>query len=152
MRYNDKHLPIPIVRAFGQFGPMPKAPKSVNLFLDDVRNPPLKERDWVVVRTVATARAFVREHGSLITHMSLDNDLGADPQGIDFLKWVMIIGQPNFLPHLHTVFVHTGNLPKWRQMMTLGRMTDLTFIRRVPHGRIYPTMSSDKRNVRAWTP
>jgi hypothetical protein len=139
---------IPIVRAVGQFGMLPKYPKQVKLFLDDARNPPVKERDWVVVRTVDAAKALVRAHGSLITECSLDNDLGPDPQGIDFLKWVMVIGRPNFLPNLHTVTIHTGNL---RKMMALLRMTDLKAVRRVPHDRIYPRLSNDTRKIKVYS-
>jgi hypothetical protein len=145
-----KSKDLPVVRALGQFGPMPKDPQTLKLFLDDARNPPLKEKGWVVVRTVESARAFCRQYGERITELSLDNDLGPDPQGIDFLKWVMIVGMANYLPNLTTVTVHTGNLPKWRKMMALLRMTDLKAIRRVPHDRIYPRASEDTRKIKEW--
>jgi hypothetical protein len=139
--------PLHIVRARGQFGPV-KVPGTFRVFLDDARNPPLNERDWIVVRTVADGLDLLVKHGEKVTELSLDNDLGPDPQGIEMLRYVL--HNRSIVPNLQKVIVHTGNLPKWRMMIRELRGSGLLVQRRVPHDRIYPRAVDDSRTVKAY--
>jgi hypothetical protein len=136
-------LNLPVVRALGQFGPMPKYPTEVKLFLDDARNPPLKEKGWVVVRTVEDAIWFMREYGDLVSTLSLDNDLNQDREGYHFLQW--ILDNRTYTPKLTNVIIHTGNDPKARLMRRMLLGLGFLVKRRIPSTRIYPNIKEDKR-------
>lgn len=149
-----RSIDLPVVRALGQFGPMPKFPHPLRLFLDDARNPPLYEKGWVVVRTVQDGQWFMREYGRHVTTVSLDNDLGPDPQGYVLLDWILRMKdkyQDSIFPNLTTFIIHTGNMPKWRLMIRMLRGKGFKVKRIVPTDRIYPRLSSDPRTVKAWT-
>jgi hypothetical protein len=117
------------------------------LFLDDARNPPLNEKGWVVVRTVKDGVDFLDHHGYLVTEISLDNDLGPDPQGYRLLEEILKEHQMDPFPLLKKIVIHTGNLPKWRLMREMARGCGPEVIRRVPHDRLYPHASEDVRPV-----
>lgn len=147
MHHKRRDSNLPVVRAFGQFGPMPKSPRSVRLFLDDARNPPFLEKGWVVVRTVDDGIDFLLRHGHLIIEVSLDNDLGPDPQGYKLLEMLLTMHKYHPFEQLRQVTIHTGNLPKWRKMVRMLRGSGLVVKRRVPSDLVYPNISNDKRNV-----
>lgn len=51
----------------------------MKVFLDDIRNPRdvgLVDTEWVTVRTYDDAETLIRRCHDIITHMSLDHDLG----------------------------------------------------------------------------
>lgn len=147
-----RRMPLPLVRSIYQFGPASKSLGEVKLFLDDARNPPLNEKGWVVVRTVKDGIWFMREFGRNVTEVSLDNDLGPDPQGYKLLDWIlrMIEHKPGCFPHLTTFTIHTGNLPKWRLMVRMLKGKGYNVRRRVPTERIYPRASSDSRSIKEY--
>lgn len=147
------HHALPVVRAVHQFGPMTKHPQSVRLFLDDARNPPLHERDWVVVRTVKDGLDFLSRYPQRVREISLDNDLGPDPQGWQLLWYVLTMTDryPHRFGQLRTITIHTGNMPKWRLMVRMCRGYPFKVKRIVPCDRIYPRSSDDKRVVVPWT-
>lgn len=138
---------LPVVRALNQFGPMPKNPSSVRLFLDDARNPPLNEQGWIIVRNVAQGIWFMYDHGHLVTEVSLDNDLGHDPEGYKLLEWILAAHAWKPFPQLKQITIHTGNLLKWRKMREMLRGSPLTVKRRVPTNRIYPKATNDTRDI-----
>lgn len=57
----------------------------MKLWLDDVRVPTL---DWVWVKTVEDAKAYLTEYGDEITLLSLDHDLGPGGEVYDLVKWM----------------------------------------------------------------
>ena len=63
------------------------------MFLDDKRLPPADGRDWITVRSVSDAIAWV-EANWCPNFISFDHDLGSDanginfPDGYDFAKWL----------------------------------------------------------------
>lgn len=145
--HREKKKDFSVVRAIHQFGPDQKPNTPVRLFLDDARNPPLNEKGWVVVRTVYEGMWFMYKYGGLVTEVSLDNDLGPDPQGIELLKWILDSHRWKPFHNLKRITVHTGNLPKGRMMMRLLRNSEFKVVRRFPSDRVYPRMSDDKRNI-----
>ena len=136
---------LPLVRAFGQFGPLPKDPESFRLFLDDVRNPPLREKGWVIVRTVCDGINLLEKYGNRVTECSLDNDLNQKLEGYHFLQW--ILDHKNQFPRLKKIIIHTGNDPKARLMRKMLLGSPFIIKRIIPSDRIYPRASEDKRYI-----
>jgi hypothetical protein len=64
--------------------------RRYSMFLDDVRNPPVRQDTaWIVVRSVIEAIAYVERHGMPI-YISFDHDLGEDAAtGQDFADWLI---------------------------------------------------------------
>ena len=59
------------------------------LFLDDERFPPQDGRQWVILRSVQSAKDYIMKHG-LPDHVSFDNDLGQDmPEGYLLADWLI---------------------------------------------------------------
>ena len=84
----------------------------VNLFLDDIRNPP-NDREWTVVRSYEEAVNHVITNG--VPHfISFDHDLGHNvPTGHDFSKWLVdmhLDGRYTF-PKDFDFNVHSANPP-----------------------------------------
>lgn len=69
----------------------------MKLFLDDIRNPHqsgYNDSDWIVCKNDKTFKDMFESFGSIITHISFDNDLanfdsdGNEVTGYDSLKWL----------------------------------------------------------------
>jgi hypothetical protein len=59
------------------------------LFLDDERFPPRDGKDWVIVRSVKEAIAWVEANG-FPRFVAFDNDLGEDQrEGWEFAQWLI---------------------------------------------------------------
>jgi hypothetical protein len=140
-----------IVKAAHQFGIPLKLSDGFKLFLDDMRNPPRDERGWVVVRNVADGINLLLSHGHLVTTVSLDNDLGPDPQGIELLKWIVASERRHSFPLLTHFIIHTSNLPQGRAMrrLLLGQGFKVTRVDATE--RVYPRASKDPRVVKPYT-
>lgn len=81
------------------------------LFLDDERFPPDDGRDWVIVRTVPAAVAWIKANG-LPSHLSFDNDLGRPQEGRHLAKWLIRTDEEmngQFLPDNFSWYVHSQN-------------------------------------------
>lgn len=152
MIYRERKKDFSVVRAISEFGIGYKPGNPIKLFLDDTRNPPLNEKGWVVVRNVHDGIWFVHHYGHLIATVSLDNDLGPDPQGYELLDWILkaYYWKPICFPLLSTFIIHTGNMPKWRKMKRMLKGSPFIVKRRVPSDRIYPRMDTDKRSILAY--
>ncbi len=87
----------------------------MRLFLDDERDPPDDNKDWIVVRNVhdASVQALAAYmHGIPLEYISFDNDLGEnEPEGKDFAKWLvkMDMEYSEFLPVGFQFYVHSQN-------------------------------------------
>lgn len=81
------------------------------LFLDDERFPPEDGREWVVVRSVARAIAWIKAHG-LPSHLSFDNDLGMRVEGRHLALWLVRVDgelDGTWLPDDFSYTVHSQN-------------------------------------------
>jgi hypothetical protein len=58
---------------------------TYNLFLDDERDPPANDQEWVIVRTSDDAMAAVEAYG-IPSFISFDHDLGGDDTAMKFLR------------------------------------------------------------------
>ncbi len=73
----------------------------MNLYLDDMRDPPNNPLDWIVCRSFYEAVGYIHIHGlSLIKLISFDHDLGESygrPQktGYDFAVWLIELDNRN---------------------------------------------------------
>jgi hypothetical protein len=87
----------------------------MKLYLDDVRIP---TSDW---KWVKTAKEAIRElKTGLVTHVSLDHDLGDDSKGTgyDVVNWIeKAVVMSSFIPPKITI--HTSN-PAARKKMEAG--------------------------------
>ena len=82
---------------------------SCALFLDDERFPPADGRDWVIVRSVSDAIAWVGENG-VPSYVSFDNDLGGALEGYDFARWLCERDMDaDVLPADFGFYVHSQN-------------------------------------------
>lgn len=84
----------------------------MNLWLDDVREPPLEGR-WVWAKSVQRAQLFCYRFGKF-EMMSLDHDLGdyahEGGDGIAFIDWLCEVGQdPEIDLWPMAIFIHSGN-------------------------------------------
>lgn len=90
----------------------------MKIFVDDVREPP--DRSWIVFRCMYTAFKFWNSHRSEITEISLDHDMGTNPDtyveytnGYHFLTLMELtayrqreINSPISIPLIH---IHSAN-------------------------------------------
>jgi len=86
---------------------------SYCLFLDDVRDPPVDNREWVIARSFTEAVNVVIMLG-VPEHLSFDHDLGEDtPTGHDFAKWLIEqdLDNTHVFPEGFTFYVHSANPP-----------------------------------------
>jgi len=97
----------------------------MKIFVDDIREPPTT--DWIVFRCMDTAFKFWNSHRSEITEISLDHDMGCDPDtfleytnGYNFLGMMETevhhqreICSPISIPLIH---IHSAN-PEGRKNM-----------------------------------
>lgn len=86
----------------------------MKLFLDDER--PVPNDSWHHARTAEAATAFLEAHGALLTHVSLDHDLGQPLTGYDVvcaLEEMFHRGQIN--PDV-VVTIHSANPAGARKM------------------------------------
>lgn len=69
----------------------------MKLYLDDIRNPHqsgYKDSDWIVCRNDKTFKDMFTSFDSIITHISLDHDIGSydenenEVTGYDCVKWL----------------------------------------------------------------
>lgn len=61
---------------------------TYRLFLDDERDPPERETDWVIARSYKQAVEIVMERG-WPNWVQFDHDLGLGPSGYDFAQWLV---------------------------------------------------------------
>jgi len=59
-----------------------------SMYLDDIRNPKMTNKDWAVVRSSAEAIDYVTTHG-MTDYASFDHDLGGDDTTMVFLRWLI---------------------------------------------------------------
>lgn len=81
------------------------------LFLDDERFPPLDGHEWVIVRTVPAAVAWIKANG-LPVHLSFDNDLQQRLEGRHLALWLVRTDAESggtFLPDDFSWYVHSQN-------------------------------------------
>ena len=85
----------------------------MNLFLDDVRDPPRDGRDWHVARSVDEARRYCDILGHGPARISFDHDLGVEQgeDGHEFAKWLVEqdLDRPGFIPWNFEYSVHSSN-------------------------------------------
>ena len=83
----------------------------MNLFLDDIRNPP-EGREWTIARNYDEALAYAQVHGCP-SYISFDHDLGeADAEtGYNFAQWLVEqdLENPGFIPEDFSFYVHSAN-------------------------------------------
>ena len=72
---------------------------------------PRREQDWIVVRTVKEAIAWV-QHNTFPNHISFDNDLGPDQkEGWEFAQWLIDYDlDTGRIPKDFTFYVHSQNV------------------------------------------
>ncbi len=88
-----------------------QASSGAALFLDDERFPPNDGRDWVIVRSVAEAQAWIQAHGCP-GYLSFDNDLGENaPEGWRLAQWLIDqdVQRPGIIPENFAYAVHSQN-------------------------------------------
>jgi hypothetical protein len=128
----------------------------VRIFLDDDRNPPLGEDDWIVVRSPHVLLRLVQSHGGEITEISFDNDLRADLEGREAVRLIFggPMNEPMPTPALQRVTVHSANETAARAMLAHvadairgGDLHPVEVRRRAANGSIYPLAIDDKRNL-----
>ncbi len=91
-----------------------------HLFLDDVRMPgdvtwvAMPSAKYVIVRSYDEFRACISEFG-LPEHISFDNDLADDKEGIDCAKWLVNEIMDGRLSGTFTYTIHSKNpvAAKW---------------------------------------
>ena len=82
----------------------------VNMYLDDLRNPP-PIKEWLILRSSAEAIEYVQDHG-MPEYCSFDHDLGGDDTTMVFLKWLVDFDMDNdgkIIPENFTYDVHSAN-------------------------------------------
>lgn len=61
----------------------------MKIFLDDIRKPSdvgLSDADWTIIRDPLMAWQAIQN--GVVSHLSLDHDLGECPTGYDLCKWM----------------------------------------------------------------
>jgi hypothetical protein len=82
----------------------------IKLFIDDERFPPNDGTEWIVVRSSAEAKNFVKKFG-IPDFISFDHDLGGEDTSIVFINWLtdeLIEGRLQF-PTEFQYYVHSQN-------------------------------------------
>lgn len=90
----------------------------MKVWLDDMRAAPV---GWIRAHTASQCIELLQDHGDVITHVSLDHDLGGGPykershedglSGMDVIKWLEQNGK--WPPHVR---VHSLNIYRAKQM------------------------------------
>ncbi len=83
---------------------------KVNVFLDDLRDPP-KGKTWKVLRTSKEAIDYVKKNG-MPSYWSFDHDLGGDDTTMVFLKWLVdrdIESNGKIIPDSFHYDIHSAN-------------------------------------------
>jgi len=81
------------------------------LFLDDMRDPPPGDHNWIVVRSTQAAIDWCEAHGAP-DFVAFDHDLGLDDTGMAFAKWLIecdIESEGQFLPRNFAFSIHSMN-------------------------------------------
>ena len=84
--------------------------QSLNLYIDDIRNPP-NLTEWIVVRSSEQAINYVKENG-MPNFASFDHDLGGDDTSMVFLKWLIDYDMDNkgqIIPSDFSWTIHSAN-------------------------------------------
>lgn len=84
---------------------------SYRMFIDDERDPPNGETDWVVCRRPQEVYNSIVRHG-FPTFISFDHDLGADMTGYDIAKDLVdedMHRHGKFIPRDFDFYVHSQN-------------------------------------------
>ena len=88
--------------------------KTFGLYVDDIRNPPVDDTDWIVCRTFHQAICFLEVAEAVkIAVVSLDHDLGCyygnkEMTGRDILNWLIARKlEGGYVPPI--VRVHSAN-------------------------------------------
>jgi len=90
--------------------------KPLKVFLDDVRIPSQiygasADDEWVLVNTIDEVKELLSNN--VVSHLSLDNDLGENlEEGHVLIPWMM----NNMLWPTEELFVHSAN-PYWSNLM-----------------------------------
>ena len=88
----------------------------MKLFLDDIRIPSEMygddaDTDWFVTSSVEMVKQSLLD--GIVTHLSLDNDLGPDePEGHTIVTWMIF---NNIWPS-EEIYVHSANIVRSKQM------------------------------------
>jgi hypothetical protein len=89
---------------------------ALNVFLDDVKTPdmvygPGADREWTTVRTAEEVIRLLETE--IVTHLSLDNDLGeGKTEGFRVVRWMIEHG----IWPTDDVFVHSENVVRGPEM------------------------------------
>jgi hypothetical protein len=79
------------------------------LFLDDERDPPEGQHDWVIVRSFDQAVSLVESQG-FPGFVSFDHDLGVGKTGMDFARWLVDRDlERHDMPAVFNFVVHSQN-------------------------------------------
>ncbi len=124
----------------------------MRIFLDDERNPPDDEPDWVIVRSAPVLLEMVSAHSYAIIEISFDNDLQADLEGRHALGRIVgdALNSPIHLPRLERITVHSANVVAAEAMMAMvhaairyGKIQPIEVRRRSALEHRYPINSED---------
>lgn len=77
----------------------------MKIWLDDIRIPP--DDSWKWAKTVKEATNWLKYWGEMITHISLDNDLGGDSLETEGRRVVLFMAEHNIWPK--SVTIHSAN-------------------------------------------
>lgn len=83
-----------------------------SMYLDDERMPKTKGRDWVIVRSVKEAWAYMCQHGCP-SYISFDHDLGSDVDAMHLVRRMIerdLKTGGNFIPADFEFNVHSANV------------------------------------------
>jgi len=83
----------------------------MKIYLDDVREAP---EGWVRTYTVAQTIDLLKDRANVVSHLSLDHDLGDDTNigtGYDVLLWIeeAISVMPYMLHYVPVITIHSAN-------------------------------------------
>lgn len=85
----------------------------MNIFLDDIRNPPSNE-NWIVFRSSKKCSDFILKNWNKVEKISLDHDLGDEKLvgcGYDVILDIeeFVFENRKKLNHIPQIFVHSSN-------------------------------------------
>ena len=105
----------------------------MRIFLDDERDPPDDEPDWIIVRSVAALMELVSSSSDTIVEISFDNDLKTELEGRHALAYIVgdTLRQPVHLPRLERVTIHSANIVAAEAMIAMVYAA-------IRHGQIPP--------------